>query len=521
MLDISPIAPISMTSLQHANFYSLWVGCISYPKRRFTPEESCFSKKMDFSIEPMSSLRPTLMEWSKDLFSAPLSYTTPSSLLLMSPWWAWIHRSKAHQRSVSKDRRRRSYRIFTTAGCCTRGMWREESSSKGGSLHWERPRTSIQSSLKRSWREILKLSKKRWKTKRLTKRILLCFLHFWPAWEKRNRPRLRWSRHLWVELPPNAADRAWKTLPKPHLCKSQLWKVFWGQKPWGLSLPHTWNKLWNPRHDRKLRIANRQALFQVIDSEIDGVPFVWEWLFSAKTTVSWLLSLPKRDLPMDWDLCAQSLQTKIQKMITLSPLGPLSISPFKPFELFRKPLSSFIVEQLSKGGVDSWSITLLTSFYGARHRLSVCHWPWTLWGLYVYCLGLSRYRPWAWSCAHSTFGRRACGAGLRQNWEPWLSQNNLTRCLGASPIRKFVLPRVVAMIFIMPSYGSCRCGGLLGRSAHLDFGSGRHDLLCHQPDGHEHWIHHVVHGLIKSAFFGYFIAIFMLGGNECNGEQRV
>ena len=62
----------------------------------------------------------------------------------------------------------------------------------------------------------------------------------------------------------------------------------------------------------------------------------------------------------------------------------LSWSALKEFFVGRQDWG-LIVEQLSKGGVDSWSITILTAdlyWYGDGN--AVCDWFGTLWSIYLH-----------------------------------------------------------------------------------------------------------------------------------------
>ena len=127
--------------------------------------------------------------------------------------------------------------------------------------------------------------------------------------------------HVWVELPPNAADRAWKN-PKQNALiyvKANCGKYFEDRSLEDSLLSLTRGIHFGaPVTTEELRIANRQALFQVIDSEIDGVPFRLGLVVLSKNNClyDFLFISPKKSFSdgiADFMNTAQSLQTKVQQ----------------------------------------------------------------------------------------------------------------------------------------------------------------------------------------------------------------
>ena len=103
-------------------------------------------------------------------------------------------------------------------------------------------------------------------------------------------------------------------------------------------------------------------------------------------------------------------------------------------------------------------------------------------------------------------------------------QIDAIRCLGASPVRKLVLPRVVAMIFIMPLLTTLAdIIGCFGGALISIFEVGVTPSYAINQLITSIGFIDITHGLIKSAFFGYFIAIIScwVGMNARGGAESV
>ena len=205
----------------------------------------------------------------------------------------------------------------------------------------------------------------------------------------------------------------------------------------------------------------------------------------------------------------------------------LSIQTFR--ELFRKPFEfSLIVEQLSKGGVDSWSITLLTSFFtglviASQFAIGLEPFGASMYTGSLVSLGVVRELGPVLT-ALLVGGRVGAGFTAELGTMAVTEQIDAIRCLGASPVRKLVLPRVVAMIFIMPLLTVLAdVVGCLGGALISIFEVGVTTSYAISQMATSIGFTDVVHGLIKSAFFGYFIAIIScwVGMNARGGAESV
>ena len=198
-------------------------------------------------------------------------------------------------------------------------------------------------------------------------------------------------------------------------------------------------------------------------------------------------------------------------------------------EIFRRPFElKLILEQLSKGGVDSWSITVLTAIFtgmvmAAQFAIGLEPFGASMYTGKLVSLGIVRELGPVLT-ALLVGGRVGAGFTAELGTMAVTEQIDAIRCLGANPIRKLVMPRVVAMTFIMPlltvlaDVVGCFGGALvsvieIGVTPNYAFTQmietvGPHDLI---------------HGLVKSIFFGYFIAIISccVGMNARGGAESV
>ena len=160
-----------------------------------------------------------------------------------------------------------------------------------------------------------------------------------------------------------------------------------------------------------------------------------------------------------------------------------------PFE-FRLTLA-----QLELGGVDSWSITLLTAIFTGMVMAT------------QFAIGLE---PFGASIYTSLLVGGRVGAGFTAELGSMAvtEQIDAIRALGADPIRKLVVPRVVAMtiaiplLTIMADLIGC-AGGIIITVAEVGvtFTFAVEQMIDTVRAGD------FLHGLIKSLFFGGIIAI--------------
>lgn len=198
-------------------------------------------------------------------------------------------------------------------------------------------------------------------------------------------------------------------------------------------------------------------------------------------------------------------------------------------ECIRPPFEfSLIIEQLAKGGVDSWSITVLTSFFtglviASQFSIGLEPFGASMYTGSLVSLGIVRELGPVLT-ALLVGGRVGAGFTAELGTMAVTEQIDAIRCLGASPVRKLVLPRVVAMVFIMPLLTTladivgCFGGALISIFEVGVTPSYAVNQLISSIDFTD-----VMHGLIKSAFFGYFIAIIAcwVGMNARGGAESV
>lgn len=169
-------------------------------------------------------------------------------------------------------------------------------------------------------------------------------------------------------------------------------------------------------------------------------------------------------------------------------------------ELLRPPWEIRLwVVQVEQGGVQSWSITVLTAIFTGMVMAS------------QFAIGLEPFGA-------SVYTGKLVSLGIVRELGPVLTaemgsmavteQIDAIRALGANPVRKLVVPRVVAMVLALPLLTILAdlvgCFGGLIITMHevgITFRFGLEQMIdtVDVPD--------LVHGILKSAFFGYFIAI--------------
>ena len=217
----------------------------------------------------------------------------------------------------------------------------------------------------------------------------------------------------------------------------------------------------------------------------------------------------------------------IRLLETFGSLVLLSIETVK--EILKRPIEfQLIMEQLSKGGVDSWSITVLTSFFtglviASQFAIGLEPFGASMYTGSLVSLGIVRELGPVLT-ALLVGGRVGAGFTAELGTMSVTEQIDAIRCLGANPIRKLVMPRVVAMTLVMPLLTvladliGCLGGGLISI-----FEVGVTSSYAFSQMLESIGIKDVIHGLIKSAFFGYFIAIIScwVGMNARGGAESV
>ena len=201
----------------------------------------------------------------------------------------------------------------------------------------------------------------------------------------------------------------------------------------------------------------------------------------------------------------------IRLLETFGSLVILSLDTLK--EVFKRPFEfQLIIDQLAKGGVDSWSITVLTSFFtglviASQFAIGLGPFGASMYTGSLVSLGIVRELGPVLT-ALLVGGRVGAGFTAELGTMSVTEQIDAIRCLGANPIRKLVMPRVVAMTFVMPLLTILAdLIGCLGGALISIFEVGVTTSYAFAQMVESIGIKDVIHGLIKSAFFGYFIAI--------------
>jgi phospholipid/cholesterol/gamma-HCH transport system permease protein len=198
----------------------------------------------------------------------------------------------------------------------------------------------------------------------------------------------------------------------------------------------------------------------------------------------------------------------------LQALGEISLlAAHTARELVRPPFEwRLTIAQLELGGVDSWSITVLTAGFTGMVMASQFAHGLEPFGASLYtgnlvALGIVReLGPVLTSLLVG--GRVGAGFAAEIGSMAVTEQIDALRALGADPVRKLVVPRVVAMSVAMPlltilaDLVGCAGGMLI---TVLEVGMGMRFALDQMIATVA--ISDVLHGLIKSLFFGSIIAL--------------
>ena len=211
-------------------------------------------------------------------------------------------------------------------------------------------------------------------------------------------------------------------------------------------------------------------------------------------------------------------------------LGAITLLSWEALvEFLRLPLEGRLIsEQLARGGVDSWSITVLTAIFtgmvmAAQFAIGLEPFGASIYTGKLVSLGIVRELGPVLT-ALLVGGRVGAGFTAELGSMAVTEQIDAIRCLGANPVRKLVMPRVVAMTFILPLLTAladvigCFGGGLI-TMLEVDVTAKYVWKQMMDTIGPED----LLHGLMKSMFFGYFIAIIACwtGMNIRGGAEAV
>lgn len=216
----------------------------------------------------------------------------------------------------------------------------------------------------------------------------------------------------------------------------------------------------------------------------------------------------------------------------MQAMGEISLMSLHALrELFRWPFElRATITQLELGGVDSWSITVLTAVFTGMVMASQFAIGLEPFGASMYTgnlVGLGIVRELGPVLTALLVGGRV-GAGFTAELGSMAvtEQIDAMKALGADPVRKLVLPRILAMLIALPMLTvladlvGCFGGALI---VVLEVDLTFTFVFKQMADTID--IPDLVHGLGKSAFFGYFIAIIgcwngmrTFGGTEGVGQ---
>lgn len=182
-------------------------------------------------------------------------------------------------------------------------------------------------------------------------------------------------------------------------------------------------------------------------------------------------------------------------------------------ELFRRPFEwRLIITQLELGGIDSWSITVLAAGFtgmvlSLQFAIGLEPFGASMYTGKLVSLGIVRELGPVLT-ALLVGGRVGAGYTAEIGSMNVTEQVDAIKALGADPVRKLVMPRVLAMVIALPLLTMLAdlvgCfGGIL--ITVLEVGVTIRFVFDQMVD--TLFIVDLLHGLSKSVFFGYLIAI--------------
>lgn len=198
----------------------------------------------------------------------------------------------------------------------------------------------------------------------------------------------------------------------------------------------------------------------------------------------------------------------------LENLGSIAVLTARTFrEILRPPYEvRLVITQLELGGADSWSITILTAIFtgmvmASQFAIGLEPFGASLYTGKLVALGIVRELGPVLT-ALLVGGRVGAGYTAEIGSMAVTEQIDAIRALGADPVRKLVVPRVLAMVIAMPLLTMLAdlvgCfGGAVVTMIEVDV-TWRFAVqqMVETIDPYD-----LNHGLLKSVFFGYFIAI--------------
>jgi phospholipid/cholesterol/gamma-HCH transport system permease protein len=182
-------------------------------------------------------------------------------------------------------------------------------------------------------------------------------------------------------------------------------------------------------------------------------------------------------------------------------------------ELFRPPFEwRLSIVQMKLGGMDSWSIAFLAAAFtgmvlAMQFAIGLEPFGGSLYTAKLVCLGIVRELGPVLT-ALLVGGRVGAGYTAELGSMNVTEQIDAIRALGADPVRKLVLPRVLTMtialplLTIMADLVGC-FGGAVVTMAEVDVTF----QFVYQQMSESVEIPDLMHGIMKSVFFGYFIGI--------------
>lgn len=182
-------------------------------------------------------------------------------------------------------------------------------------------------------------------------------------------------------------------------------------------------------------------------------------------------------------------------------------------EMFKPPYEpNLLVTQLEQGGVDSWSITVLTAVFtgmvmASQFAIGLEPFGASLYTAKLVSLGIVRELGPVLT-ALLVGGRVGAGFTAEIGSMSVTEQIDAIHALGADPVRKLVVPRIVAMVISLPLLTMLAdlvgCAGGVFITV-LEVNTTTRFAIQQMLDTVD--IPDLVHGLAKSCFFGYIIAI--------------